>query len=232
MPWEDEAEYASLLGALVAEHAPDGPTEEHLVEEIAGIIWRKCRLRLAEAASYRTGVKQTASGILSTALVHVEPAGPHIDAVTATPSGTAKALGEWKRRRASAQSALEILSAGKPGAYEAALAELDEGTRTSWRRTAELEYPDEDLDFEDETFTADAAGLAEYLECSVLPSCAKQLGYVENRPVIRAQVLGEALDFKQLERVSRYEVHLDRKLERMLTMLLRLQSLRRSKELG
>ena len=32
--------------------------------------------------------------------------------------------------------------------------------------------------------------------------------------------------------LSRYEVHLDRKLERMLTMLLRLQALRRSKELG
>jgi hypothetical protein len=219
----------------------DGPTEDHLVEEIAGIIWRKCRLRLAEAASYRRGVKRTAEpwpGSLSIALVHVEPAGPLepiIDAVTATPSGTAKALGEWKRRRASAQSALEILSAGKPGSYEAALAELDEGTRTSWQEqlTAELEYPDEDQDPDvDEPPTAAADGLAEYLECSVLPRCEKQLGYVENRPVIRAQVLGDALDFKQLERVSRYEVHLDRKLERMLTMLLRLQSLRRSKELG
>ncbi len=38
---------------VVAEQAPEGPTEEHLVEELAGIIWRKRRLRMAEAAVYR-----------------------------------------------------------------------------------------------------------------------------------------------------------------------------------
>src|SRR5271168_2647279 len=53
LPWEDGAEYRSLLNALVAEHAPEGPTEEHLVEELAGIIWRKRRLRIAEAALIR-----------------------------------------------------------------------------------------------------------------------------------------------------------------------------------
>jgi hypothetical protein len=43
-----------------------------------------------------------------------------------------------------------------------------------------------------------------------------------NRPLIREQAFGEALDPDKLERLGRYEVHLDRKLERMLTMLLRL----------
>jgi isochorismate hydrolase len=37
LPWEDECEYRALLDALVAEHAPQGPTEEHLVEELAGM---------------------------------------------------------------------------------------------------------------------------------------------------------------------------------------------------
>ena len=46
LPWEDRSEYDHLLGALVTEHAPDGPTEEHLVEELAVIIWRKRRLRM------------------------------------------------------------------------------------------------------------------------------------------------------------------------------------------
>jgi hypothetical protein len=40
LPWEDGEEYRSLLEALVAEHNPQGPTEEHLVEELVGIIWR------------------------------------------------------------------------------------------------------------------------------------------------------------------------------------------------
>ena len=35
----------------MAEHEPQGPTEEHLVEELVGILWRKRRLRLAEGAS-------------------------------------------------------------------------------------------------------------------------------------------------------------------------------------
>jgi hypothetical protein len=38
--------------------------------------------------------------------------------------------------------------------------------------------------------------------------------------------LGEALNSGKLERLGRYEVHLDRKLERMLAMLLRLKDLR------
>jgi hypothetical protein len=45
--------------ALVGEHVPQGPTEEHLVEEIAGIVWRKRRLRLAEAAAHRRGLEDT-----------------------------------------------------------------------------------------------------------------------------------------------------------------------------
>jgi hypothetical protein len=59
LPWEDGNEYCALVSALVAEHSPQGPTEEHLVEELAGILWRKRRLRLAEAASYRRGLNGT-----------------------------------------------------------------------------------------------------------------------------------------------------------------------------
>ena len=63
LPWEDADEYEAVLAALVAEHVPQGPTEEHLVEEIAGILWRKRRLRLAEAAAHRRGLRRNA-GVL------------------------------------------------------------------------------------------------------------------------------------------------------------------------
>ena len=59
LPWEDAEEYRALVAALAAEHAPQGPTEEHLVEEVAGILWRKRRLRLAEAAAQRHGLEAT-----------------------------------------------------------------------------------------------------------------------------------------------------------------------------
>ena len=45
-------------------------------------------------------------------------------------------------------------------------------------------------------------------------------------PLIREQAFGEALDPDKLARLGRDEVHLDRKLERMLAMLLRLKDLR------
>ena len=48
LPWEDKTEYQALLTAVVAEHAPSGVTEEHLVEEQpassggnAGCAWRR-----------------------------------------------------------------------------------------------------------------------------------------------------------------------------------------------
>ena len=59
LPWEDSGEYDELYQALIDEHRPQGITESHLVEEIAGVIWRKRRLRLAEAAIFRRGLKDT-----------------------------------------------------------------------------------------------------------------------------------------------------------------------------
>ncbi len=41
-----------------------------------------------------------------------------------------------------------------------------------------------------------------------------------------AQAQGESLDIARLENLSRYEIFLDRKLERTLSMLLKLQALR------
>ena len=53
-----------------------------------------------------------------------------------------------------------------------------------------------------------------------------------HRPLVREQAFGEALDPDKLERLGRYEVHLDRKLERMLSMLLRLKDLRQGTVTG
>src|SRR3984957_9468356 len=53
-----------------------------------------------------------------------------------------------------------------------------------------------------------------------------------NRPLIREQAFGESLDPDKLERLGRYEVHLDRKLERTLAMLLRLKDLRQGAVTG
>ena len=94
LPWEDADEYHALVAALVAEHAPQGPTEEHLVEELAGILWRKRRLRLAEAAAHRRGLDGTLASYRETvkvALVHLDATGQServVDAIRATAADT------------------------------------------------------------------------------------------------------------------------------------------------
>jgi hypothetical protein len=56
-----------LIEALAAEHSPQGSTEEHLVDELAGNIWRKRRLRLAEGAVHHRALKRTTDPYQQTA---------------------------------------------------------------------------------------------------------------------------------------------------------------------
>jgi hypothetical protein len=110
-------------------------------------------------------------------------------------------------------------------AYEAALAALREDTQT-WRADVLARDPDE-LGEDEQPATADVEGLRRFLEDEVLQWFENRRKELANRPLIREQAFGEALDPDKLERLGRYEVHLDRKLERMLAMLLRLKELRR-----
>src|SRR3954469_15083717 len=94
LPWENADEYWAVVEALVAEHGPQGPTEEHLVEEIAGILWRKRRLRLAEAAAHRRGLEGTLASYRQTvkvALIHLDATDQTervVDSIRATAADT------------------------------------------------------------------------------------------------------------------------------------------------
>jgi hypothetical protein len=151
LPWEDLEEYRALVEALAAEHGPQGPTEEHLVEELAGVIWRKRRLRLGEAAAHHRALKRSTDPLGETAkaaLVHVagdEDNHSVTDAIAATEEQTAADVTDVESDQA------------------------------------------------------------------------------------MTEAFGEAVDPDRLERLARYEVHLDRKLERTVAMLLKLQELRAAK---
>jgi hypothetical protein len=80
--------------------------------------------------------------------------------------------------------------------------------------------------------TANAEGLRRFLESEVLPWFANRRKELANRPLIGERALGDALDHDTLEGLARYEVHLERKLERTLAMLLRLKEVRQVKLTG
>jgi hypothetical protein len=122
LPWEDEGEYRALLDALVDEHSPSGPTEEHLIEELAGIIWRKRRLRMAEAAAYREKLRHKATDydgpdqIAGAALLPLTGASEGrasiSRAIAATPAETGRDLRDVNRDQGMTQRALNILQTG------------------------------------------------------------------------------------------------------------------------
>ena len=236
LPWENSDEYRAVVEALVAEHVPQGPTEEHLVEEIAGIVWRKRRLRLAEAAAHRRGLEDTLEPYRKTAkaaLVHLDVSDESesaSDAVRATAADTDEDMVDMEADEAMTRRALDLLGSRRNDAYEAALAVLREDTKDWWADV--LAHDPDDFEEGEEPATADVEGLRRFLEREVQDWFENRKKDLANRPLIREQAFGEALDPDKLERLGRYEVHLDRKLERMLAMLLRLRDLRQGAVAG
>jgi hypothetical protein len=100
---------------------------------------------------------------------------------------------------------------------------LREDTQQWWADT--LARNPAELEEDEEPATADAEGLRRFLEAEVLLWFEARRKELANRPLIREQAFGESLDPDKLERLGRYEVHLDRKFERTLAMLLRLRGL-------
>jgi len=159
LPWENADEYHALVAALVDEHAPRGPTEEHLVEELAGILWRKRRLRLAEAAAHRRGLEGTLASYRETvkaALVHLDATGQServVDAIRATAADSEEEIRDMQDDEAMTRRALDLLGSQRNDRYDAALAALREDTR-DWWADALAEDPNE-REEDEEPFTAD-----------------------------------------------------------------------------
>ena len=140
LPWEDGAEYEALIEALTAEHSPQGPTEEHLVEELVGIIWRNRRLRQAESAAHHRALRRTTDSYQETAkaaLIHVvahdkDEINSVDDAIRATEVRTAEDRADLESDQAMTEKALALLKKPLPTAYSWAMAALRDDTRTWW----------------------------------------------------------------------------------------------------
>lgn len=219
---EDSSEFADLLAALLDEHQPAGMTERHLIEELATIIWRKRRVLLAEGAKINEGLKST----LSSAKSVMPSAAPFQrglsgentdlrDLFDSTPEDNAESLKSAELDLAAGRKAAAILRKGGANAYEKARRALIPESRDWWdEHVADEEHP------------ATAEGLAKFIRVSLEPICYRMVQEARYTPAIKAQTVGEGLQAHRFEKLNRYEVHLDRKFERTLAMLLKLKSLR------
>jgi len=233
LPWENREAYEALCQALIDHHNPVGPTETHLVAEVAGIIWRQQRVRMAEGAVYRKELAEEvrnnyrAEDSVQAAIVGKAPACLRMGKVS-----LASTVGPAEDRAAIAQAAEALKQVMKIRAkleketdYAKALTRLPEEVR----ETYEIEYLGEQLELDDGTqFTYEKlpGDLVFYLDNELIPRLeaqAMQHRYAED---IANQLKGQAFNPEKLELIGRYETHLDRKLERMLAMLLKMQELR------
>ena len=220
---EDATEFADLLAALVAEHQPAGPTETHLVEELAGAIWRKRRVLQGEGASINHGLKASACDaervIPAAAPFEVGMSGKGTDLrdfVTLTPQEVVERQRDAGHDLAATRKALDILARGGSTAYDKALRALQVDSRDWW-----LEFVSEG------EYSEAAEGLKAFIVEHLYSVCLMSEKEARHHDAIKAQTLGDGLQAHRLEKLNRYETHLDRKFERTLAMLLKLKELRR-----
>ena len=223
---ESADDYQSLLTALAEDHQPLGATQMLLVEELAGIIWRKRRVLQAEGANINQGLKGAAHDaervIPAAAPFERGLSGKDTDIrdlMDLTPAEIAERGRDALDDLDATRRAAAILRRGSAGAYEKALRALRADSRAWW-----------DDYVEQEEFPGTAEGLTRFIIKHLEPFCMQAEKEARHHEAIKAQALGEGLQAHRLEKLNRYETHLDRKFERTLGMLLKLKELKRGAE--
>jgi hypothetical protein len=185
LPWEDGEGYRSLLEAFVAEHNPRGPTEEHLVEELAGIIWRKRRLRLAENAAHHRALKRASEPYQQTAKAALINVAGDIevdsidDAIRTTEEQSAADRADLKNDQAMTEEALRQLHSPSATSYSRALAALRDDTRTWWEE--QLGWNADDYEEDQKPYGADAESLRRFLEAEIMTWYEKRRQELDHR---------------------------------------------------
>lgn len=217
---ENHADYESLLQSLMDEHQPAGATEQHLIEELASIIWRKRRVLQAEGATINKGLKESsrnAKTIIPAAApfeLGFSGEGTDIrDLMDMKPEDVAESHQNARDDIAATSKASAILR--KNGDYDRALDALLPETREWWQNS-----------LDDDKYPADAAGLEAFIDEHVTPLIYQQEKAARHHNAIVNQAMGEGFHAYKLEQISRYETHLDRRFERTLAMLVKLKELR------
>jgi hypothetical protein len=225
MDWENKDDYESLLNSLIEEYAPKGITEEHLIEELAGIIWRKMRLKYAEMASTQASLNKhikigSSYDGHESAKDSLLPSSDQVkgfditEVVLATEDETRIDLKQTKERFNYLLKVEKILL--DSNCYDQGLEALDTDDHDDWQKYISR-YDEHDVTAEE---------LSSWVN-RLSERCEKRIYELENRGKIKKQVLGRAfLSDSQLNTYSRYENHLDRKFEKTLAMLLKLKDLR------
>lgn len=219
---ENHADYESLVNSLMDEHLPAGATEQHLIEEMASVIWRKRRVLQAEGATINQDLKSVASNTKAV----VQAAAPFQRGIYSQTIDLGDVMDlsqddvtEHQRVASedleSLQKASRLLRQAEKGAYKKSIAALQSDSQEMWREAVAAEQ-----------YIGNAQGLKSFLDEVLYPLIAQMDKEARYHEDIKNQALGQGLVAYKLQQLSRYETHLDRKFERTLGMLIKLQEMR------
>ena len=222
LPWENVTEFEALVAELFDEFVPQGPAERYLVEEIAGIIWRKQRVGVTEVALHHHGLLGTCSDHSRTSERAMAGEGGLAAKIDV---GEVVCLSDevLATRRKDANDDLAITEDARriatSGNYDAAVKALREDTADWWKDI--LEEGEDGLGFERE---ATAASLVEWLNQEALPFFHGVIDGAKQAPAIRTQAHGESLNPQKFNELAKWEAHLDRRLAGTISLLMKLQN--------
>ena len=191
---ENHADYESLVNSLMDEHLPAGATEQHLIEELASVIWRKRRVLQAEGATINKGLKESARSaktvIPAAAPFEMGLSGENTDIrdlMDLKPADVAESHQSARLDIAATNKASAILRKGGGRAYEKALRALLPEAREWWQNYVN-----------DEEYTADASGLTAFINERITPFAYQLEKEARHHDAIVNQTIGEGLQAYRL----------------------------------
>lgn len=224
LAWEDKEDYDSLLMAFESDYEPEGITETYLTTELAQVVWRKRRLRMAEKTITKSNLMNCDSYSNATIKKAIY-AHPDIKRLE---KGTVE--GAFRMSDKEAKEKIKFLQKTIRGfeklleqdlAYEAYMETIDDDLKSSWNDW--LEEPQ---------YSPDVDSFRRFIKKNCIDYYTEQLSPLLVRDAIKEEALCESSEpTGRIINLSRYETTLDRKFEKTLAMLIKLQELR-GKEFG
>jgi hypothetical protein len=240
MHWENRNDYDALLSSLIDEYKPTNATEEHLVEELAGIIWHKMRLRYAEMTSLQTALSRNIGlevfsnkDCAKESLLEMPYKIENFNIKQAVITSDKETMNELTKTNNKLKCCLlseQIIA--ESNSYDDALLALDKEDQNEWinnwlGENDDNQTEEDEEQFADEYYKTSTEDLLLYIE-DLKKRYETRIYELENRSKVKHQALGKSFFYdKELNKYMRYESHLDKKFEKTLAMLIKLQDLRK-----
>jgi len=225
LSWESKEDYDSLLMAFEQDYEPQGVTETYLVTELAQVVWRKRRLRMAEKTIVKSNLvdcdNYSSKTVKKAIYAHPEVTKIENESVEAAfRMGDKEAKEQIKYLQKKIKYYTEIRD--KELSYEEYMATIDDELKENWQDWLD----------DGERYKATAESFQSYLQYVHIDFYKEELAPLLVRNEIKEEALCESAEpTRRFLNLARYETTLDRKFEKNLAMLIKLQELR-GKEFG